>query len=157
MSEPSNLKEDIIYFSKFMSNYKAKKFVNNLNLFSIDYSKENSIPFLQEEIYNTKKDYFKELFNKNSFLKDNIKSKKFNVEELLILPSSVLEPEKYNSILNKKRIEEYRINNEPTTDAFTCKKCNSKKSKISEKQTRSGDEPATVFITCVTCGFSFTM
>jgi len=152
-----NLKEDIIMFTSFMSQYKAKKFITNLNNFSTKYAKENNIVFLQEEVYNTKKDYFKNLFNKNTFLQDSIKSKKFNIDELITLPPEILEPDKYNSILNKKRIEEYRINNEPTTDAFTCKKCNSKKSKISEKQTRSGDEPATVFVTCVTCGFSFTM
>ena len=152
-----NLKEDIILFSQFMSQYKAKIFINNLNKFSTDYAKEHNILFLQEEVYNTKKDYFKGLFNKNTFLKDSIKTKKFNIDELITLPPEILEPEKYNSILNKKKIEEYRIHNEPTSDAFTCKKCNSKKSKISEKQTRSGDEPATVFVTCVTCGFSFTM
>jgi len=153
----SNLKEDIIFFSQFMSNYKSKKFINNLNVFSLEYSNENNIPFLQEEIYNTKRDYFKELFNKNTFLKDSITSKKINLDEIIILPPEILEPEKYNSILNKKKIEEYRINNEPTSDAFTCKKCNSKKSKITEKQTRSGDEPATVFVTCVECGYGFTM
>ena len=153
----STLKEDIEFFSNYMSIYKAKKFVNNIITFSIDYSTNNNILFLKDEIYNTKKDKFKEIFSKNNFLKDSLKKKVFTVDELINLPPAILEPEKYNSILNKKRIEEHRINNEPTSDAFTCKKCNSKKSKISERQTRSGDEPATVFVTCVACGFSFTM
>lgn len=152
-----NKNDNIKFFTKYLSKYKASLFINNLIDFSKKYAKENNIEILENDIFNTKIDEFKYLFSKDDLLIDNIKNKKIQMKDLCFLPPEKLDPKKYDSILNKKKIEDFKRNNEPTTDAFICKKCHSKKSKVVERQTRSGDEPATVFITCVKCGFSFTM
>eukprot|EP00484_Ammonia_sp_Unknown_P026775 CAMPEP_0197039402 /NCGR_PEP_ID=MMETSP1384-20130603/16191_1 /TAXON_ID=29189 /ORGANISM="Ammonia sp." /LENGTH=328 /DNA_ID=CAMNT_0042469993 /DNA_START=102 /DNA_END=1088 /DNA_ORIENTATION=- len=38
------------------------------------------------------------------------------------------------------------------TDEFKCGKCNQRKCKYSQAQTRSADEPMTTFVTCLVCG-----
>ena len=145
------------FFSKYMTKNNVKKFISSLENYSKEYAELNETPFLFDSILDTKIDEFKELFSKNDFLKNQIKSKKFNVEDLCNMPPETLDPELYSNIINKKKLEEFRKNNQATSDAFTCRKCKCKKSVISEKQTRAGDEPATIFITCTECGYCFTM
>ena len=145
------------FFSKYMTKNNVKKFISSLENYSKEYAELNETPFLFDSILDTKIDEFKELFSKNDFLKNQIKSKKFHVEDLCNMPPETLDPELYSNIINKKKLEEFRKNNQATSDAFTCRKCKCKKSVISEKQTRAGDEPATIFITCTECGYCFTM
>ena len=66
-----------------------------------------------------------------------------------------LEPDKYKHILDKKKLEEYRKNNQATSNAFKCNKCGESRCQVTQKQTRSGDEPATTFVECMECGFMF--
>ena len=40
----------------------------------------------------------------------------------------------------------------PTTDMFTCKKCNGRKCSYYQMQTRTADEPMTIFISCLVDG-----
>ncbi len=149
--------DNISFFSKYMTKNNVKKFISSLENYSKEYAELNETPFLFDSILDTKVDEFKELFSKNDFLKNQIKSKKFNIEDLCNMPPESLDPELYSNIINKKKLEEFRKNNQATSDAFTCRKCKCKKSVISEKQTRAGDEPATIFITCTECGYCFTM
>lgn len=149
--------KNINYFTKFMSKTNSKKFVLSIEKFSVDYSTENETPFLLDSIYETKIDNFKEIFSKNNYLQEQLKKKKIKAEDIIYMPPEELNPELYEDIVKKKKLEELRKNNQATTDAFTCKKCKCKKSIITEKQTRAGDEPATIYVTCTECGFCFTL
>lgn len=149
--------KNIIFFYNYMSKNNSKIFVQSIENFSNEYAKENNTPYLLDSIYDTKIDYFKELFLKDNFLKKMIKNKILKVDKLVYLSPEELDPILYENIINKKKIEELRKNNQATSDAFTCKKCKCKKSVISEKQTRAGDEPATIYVTCTECGFCFTL
>ena len=149
--------EYISSFNKYISKTNAKKLFTSIEEFSNKYAEENETPFLFDSILKTKLDEFIELLASSNFIKDQIKQKKIKVEDLCYLSPEELKPDLYSDIINKKKLEEFRRNNQATSNAFTCKKCKCKKSVISEKQTRAGDEPATVFITCTECGYCFTM
>lgn len=71
------------------------------------------------------------------------------------LKPNQMHPDRWLSIINKKKIEEETENNLQTTDIYTCKRCKEKKFKIMEMQLRSLDEPSSKFCTCLTCGFTF--
>ena len=155
MIDKNIVEESISIFTNYFSKKISKSLVDHISTFCINYSEQNNIPFLIDSIFKTKVDEFNEIFNINKNLVNDIKKK--NIKNICYLRPEELNPEKYKSIINKKNLEEYRKNNKATTDAFTCSKCKSKKSVISERQTRSGDEPATIFVTCTECGFCFKM
>jgi len=67
-----------------------------------------------------------------------------------------LHPEKWSSILNKKKFIEDKENNMPYSDLYKCRKCGKRKCKVTELQTRCADEGTTKFITCVACSHTFT-
>lgn len=149
------IEKSISDLSKFFTKKKSKSLVDEISSFCIDYSEQNNIPFLIDSIFQTKVDELKEIFSINKKLVNDIK--KNTISNICYLRPEELNPEQYTDIIKKKNIEEYRRNNKATSDAFTCSKCKSKKSIISERQTRSGDEPATIFVTCTECGFCFKM
>lgn len=143
------------FFTSKLGKIKSKKFIEEIKHFATKYSEENDCIFLLDNIYETKLDEFKDLFEKSNYLSKSIKDNSINLADICYLSPDELNPDKYKDILSKKEIEEFRKNNKGTTDAFTCKKCKCKKSVVSERQTRAGDEPATLFVTCVECSYCF--
>ena len=142
-------------FSNHISKTNAKKILKSLESFTINYTEINETPWLAEDIFLTKSNELVDLLKKNNFLKDNIKKKIIDPENICNMLAEELDPEKYESIIYRKELEEFKKNNKSYSTAFTCKKCKSNKSEISERQTRSGDEPTTIYITCAECGYSF--
>jgi len=142
-------------FEKILSKKKSTIFVDHLYEYCNDYAENNNCLFLLDDIINTKANLFLELFNKNDFLKSEIKKKNIDVSQICYLKQEDMDPEKYKSFLEKKELEEYRRNNQATSDAFKCKKCGERKCQVTQKQTRSGDEPATTYVECMECGFLF--
>lgn len=142
-------------FSKILGKKNSTIFVDHLYKYCNDYAENNNCLFLLDEIISTKINLFLELFNKNDFLKSEIKKKHIDVSQICYLKQEDIDPEKYKSILEKKELEEYRRNNQATSDAFKCKKCGERKCQVTQKQTRSGDEPATTYVECMECGFLF--
>ena len=143
------------FFTSKLGKIKSKKFIEEVSKFAKKYSEENDCLFLLDNIFETKLDEFKDLFEKSNYLCKSVKNNSILLSDLCYLSPEELNPDKYKDILNKKEIEEFRKNNKGTTDAFTCKKCKCKKSVVSERQTRAGDEPATLFVTCTECGYCF--
>lgn len=125
--------------------------------FCENYAKTNDLEYLINEIINTKVDEIVFILKKNSYVCDEITEGNLDPSILCEYRPEELDPEKYKSILDKKKMEEYRKKNKATSDAFTCPKCKSKKSEVTQKQIRSGDEPATIFIKCVECGYSYSI
>lgn len=125
--------------------------------FSILYVEENNVPFLIESIYQNKADEIIEIFSKkDSPLIKMIKDKKIDPAEVGKLKPEQLNPDKYEEIIKKKELEEYKKNNQAANSSFKCSKCgNKKKFKVWQKQIRAGDEPITTFVECLECGHTF--
>ena len=91
---------------------------------------------------------------KNPIIIEKIKKRDFKAREFAFLTHAEFYPEKWNSLMEEKKI---RLDNkfspkiEASTDNFTCYKCKSKKCTYYQLQTRSADEPMTTFVTCLDC------
>lgn len=149
---------------KYLNPELAEKLEKGIFIFSNDYATTNETDFLLESIYDTKLDEILEGLNNNSELikyyeTEYLKNKNKILEDILLLPYSEPEkinPNKYDKLLKKKEIEEYKKNDVKSSNAFTCSKCKKSKCSVIQKQTRAGDEPITTFVTCLECGNAFT-
>ena len=141
-------------FENYISKKNTKLLVEHIINYCTKYSEDNDLIFVQS-IIDTKVSYIISLFEKNNFLKDSIKKKTINPSELCNIKQEFIEPDKYEHIMKKKELEEYRRNNQASSNVFKCNKCGESKCQVTQKQTRSGDEPATTFVECMECGFMF--
>jgi DNA-directed RNA polymerase subunit M/transcription elongation factor TFIIS len=137
--------------SKFLKQNLAIKVEKGIYEFSKEYSDENDTPFLLESIYDTKLDEILEsLCNNKEFIKTEE-----DAYRLAFMSPEESNPAKYDSLLKKKEITEYKKNDIKSSSAFKCSKCKNSRCEVSQKQTRAGDEPATTFVSCLECGYSF--
>lgn len=137
--------------TKYLSKEFAIKAEKGILDFSKEYSEENETPYLFECIYDTKLDEILESLCNNI---DLVKTKE-EAYNLAFLTPEELNPDKYDTLLKKKEINEYKKNDIKSSSAFKCSKCKKNKSAVSQKQILAGDEPLTTFVTCLECGFSF--
>lgn len=151
----SSKEENYKIFSKIMGKKNSTIFVDNLYNYCNEYAENNNCIFLLDEIVQTKISFFKEIMTKNDYLLNSIKDKKIDPSKLCYMNQEDIEPDKYKQILEKRELEEYRKNNQATSDAFKCKKCGERRCQVTQKQTRSGDEPATTYVECMECGYMF--
>ena len=92
---------------------------------------------------------------KNIKLAQNIRKKKFDVDNIGSMGYQELYPEHWKKLLDEKFKREkvmYEEKEEAMTDQFKCGRCKSRKCTYYELQTRSADEGMTTFITCINCG-----
>lgn len=147
-------KIDIIIKKKDIS----KKVEESIFNFTKEYTEQEGTPFLFESIYQNKFNEIMKNLDKdsdNKTLLDNLKKGVIKPEQLAFLKPEELDPDKYESIIKKKELEEYKKNNKSTTNIFKCSKCKSRKSIVHQQQTRAGDEPMTTYVTCQECGHVF--
>lgn len=124
--------------------------------FSNDYANVNETPYLIEQIYETKATELLELLkNKELELLKLLKDGNIDATKIAFMKPDKLNPEKYDKIIKKNTLEEYKKKNQATSAVFQCKKCKNKKCQVTQRQTRSADEPATTFVTCMECGYEF--
>ena len=119
--------------------------------YSTAYANENEVPQLIEYIYNTKLDEILESLCNNT---DLVKTQK-SAYRLAYLNPDELNPDKYETLIKKKEINEYKKKEIKSSSAFKCSKCKKNKCAVSQKQILAGDEPLTTFVTCLECGHSF--
>jgi DNA-directed RNA polymerase subunit M/transcription elongation factor TFIIS len=135
----------------YFDNDTVKDIEASIKDFSFKYSEINNAPFLLESIYKNK---YSELLNeisKKTYLYKSIMDKSIDIKNIAYLKAEELNPEKYESIIKLKELEEHnKINNVGST-IFKCKMCKKSNCKITQKQMRSGDEPPTTFATCLEC------
>jgi len=144
-------------FGKIISNELINKIEDSIYKFSIDYATVNETPYLLEQIYDTKDDEILKLvkdIENDSFLK-NLKNGKINCDKIAFMSPDELNPDKYDKIMKKKSLEEYKKNNQATSNVFECRKCKNRKCQVVQRQTRAADEPATTIVTCMECGYEF--
>jgi transcription elongation factor S-II len=92
---------------------------------------------------------------KNPDLMKKLKNKEFKAHELAFMTHQNMVPEKWESLIEEKRIRDknkFQPVLEASSDDFTCRKCKSKKCSYYQLQTRSADEPMTTFVSCLDCG-----
>ena len=146
-------------FDKFVKDKNiSKKIEESIFKFTNDYTEQQGTPFLFESIYENKVNEILKNINddsENKSLLENIKKEVINAEQIAFLKPEELDPDKYESIIKKKELEEYKKNNKSTTNIFKCSKCKSRKSIVHQQQTRAGDEPMTTYVTCQECGHVF--
>jgi DNA-directed RNA polymerase subunit M/transcription elongation factor TFIIS len=125
--------------------------------FSVEYATIQDSLFLLEAIYEDKADQILKLLSnsESNYLIIAIKDKKIDAKKIAFMKPEELDPEKYESIIKKREMEEYKKNNTAGSTAFTCVKCKKSRCRVTQKQTRAGDEPPTTFVTCLECGHTF--
>ena len=57
--------------------------------------------------------------------------------------------------IEKKSVEQDKIDNQATSNVYECKKCKNRKCSVTQRQTRAADEPATTFVKCKECGYEW--
>lgn len=152
MDRQKNIKK----ISELLDEKYAKKIEESVYNFSKEYTEDNETPFLLESVYSDK---FNEIINllinkKSAFLIQAIKSNKIDASKIANMRPDELNPDKYDKILKKKELEEFKKTNQATSSIYKCPKCKERKSTITQKQTRSADEPATLYIECKSCGYT---
>lgn len=160
MSIDTKIREDII--AKFKNNFNdkiSKDIENSIYKFSVEYAETNDTIFLIQNIYEEKaNDIISQINNQEScYLLNAIKDGTVKADEIAFLTPEKLNPEKYEKVIKKREMEEYKKNNKTGSNVFTCVKCKKANCEITQKQTRAGDEPPTTFVSCLECGHTFRM
>ena len=145
------IKESITNLEKYVSKKLAVEIEKGIDDFSKNYADINDTPYLQNEIYKTKLDEILNALSINNTIATNIE----DAYNLAFLQPEELYPNKYDILLKKKEIKEYKKNDIKASTVFKCSKCKKNKCSVSQKQTRAGDEPATTFVTCLECNYTF--
>ena len=144
--------------TKIIDSKLANQIEESIFNFTKDYAETNDVPpFVVQSIYETKSnDIINEITNKKSeYLLNAIKNGSIKISEIAYMKPEELNPDKYENIVKKKEMEEYKKNNKVGSSVFTCTKCKKSKCSVSQKQTRAGDEPPTTFVECLECGHVF--
>jgi len=130
---------------------------NSIYNFSLEYAEINDTPYLIDSIYENKSsEIIAEVFNKeSSYVIDSIKNKTLDPKKIAFMKPEELNPDKYEKLLKKKEIIEYKKNDIKSSSAFKCSKCKKSRCEVSQKQVLAGDEPVTTFVKCLECGHSF--
>ena len=144
-------------FKKIINEKIAKDVETSIYNFSKEYATINETPYLLDSIYDTKsEEILAQLTNKESdILVNALKNNKIDGTKIAFMKPEELDPDKYNSIIKKQQMAEYKKNNTEGSSIFTCSKCKKSKCSVTTKQTRSGDEPPTTFVDCLECGHKF--
>jgi DNA-directed RNA polymerase subunit M/transcription elongation factor TFIIS len=142
---------------KVLSEKFAKDIEESIRQFSKEYAETNDTPYLLDSIYETKMDeILSQILNKESdFLIKNLKNGTIEASKIAYMKPEEIDPEKYDNIIKKQQMAEYKKNNTQGSNIFTCSKCKKSNCTVSTKQTRAGDEPPTTFVTCLECGHKF--
>lgn len=143
--------------AKVVGDKLAKDVESSIYNFSKEYAEIQDSPYLIQQIYDDKaQQVLCQLLNQESdYLTKALKEKKIDAKKIAFMKPEELNPEKYESIIKKREMEEYKKNNTSGTSAFTCVKCKKSRCQVSQKQTRAGDEPPTTFVSCLECGHTF--
>jgi DNA-directed RNA polymerase subunit M/transcription elongation factor TFIIS len=143
--------------TKLLGDKIAKNVELSIYNFSKEYAEINDTPYLIQSIYDSKsEEILCQLNNKESqYLVSSLKENKIDGEKVAFMKPEELNPEKYENIIKKREMEEYKKNNTTGSSVFTCAKCKKARCQVTQKQTRAGDEPPTTFVTCLECGHTF--
>lgn len=149
--EKSKSNDTVKKLLTFVSKDIAEQIEKGIYDFSDNYANVNETPFLLESIYDTKLDEVLESICNNPELKIKLD----DAYKFAFLEPEKMNPNKYDKVLKKKEIEDFKKSDIKSSNVFTCSKCKKSKCQVTQKQIRAGDEPATTFVTCLECGNTF--
>ncbi len=182
--DTSGLKEEILINSEPETNQLRMNCINNMHFLEEHFSKDN-IRLLEKGIFEAAFNYaaknfiprswkspvFNEVYRqkvrsvfsnihpaspvKNPRLLNRVIDGEFKLEELPMMTSYEMYPEKWFELKDKLLQREQKIlegNKSRATDQFKCRRCGKRECTYYELQTRSADEPMTIFVTCLNCG-----
>jgi DNA-directed RNA polymerase subunit M/transcription elongation factor TFIIS len=158
MNYNNKIRENVFNkFTKLFGSDISNKIEQSIFLFSYEYAENNDMPFLFENIYNSKADELYSILAEHN-LEITIK----NINNNTLNPSNIaqMKPSELNTLFNNAVLikNDYNtLDKKKGSTAFECSKCKKRNSSIVEKQVRSADEPTTQFITCLECGHTFTI
>jgi DNA-directed RNA polymerase subunit M/transcription elongation factor TFIIS len=156
-TDVSNRKDVEKTITKIIGDKLAKKVELSIYNYSKEYAEIQDTPYLLQQIYDDKaQEIICQLTHQESnYLVNSLIEKKIDPVKVAFMKPEELDPEKYESIIKKREMEEYKKNNTSGSNAFTCVKCKKARCQVSQKQTRAGDEPPTTFVSCLECGHTF--
>jgi DNA-directed RNA polymerase subunit M/transcription elongation factor TFIIS len=91
----------------------------------------------------------------NPKLIENVNSDEIKAHTIAFMTHQEMQPERWEELIKAKSIRDknkFEVNIEASTDAFTCRKCKSKKVTYVQAQIKSADESMTLFLLCISCG-----
>lgn len=182
--DTSGLKEEIQINSEPETNQLRIACINNMKFLETQFSNEN-VRLLEKGIFEAafnhavknfiprswKSPVFNEVYRqkvrsvfsnihpaspvRNPRLLNRVLEGEFKLEELPMMTSYEMYPEKWFELKDKLLQREQKIlegNKSRATDQFKCRRCGKRECTYYELQTRSADEPMTIFVTCLNCG-----
>ena len=144
--------DNIMKLSSILNDIKAKEIEQSIFNFSKEYTDLNEMPFLFDSIYLDKFNEIYNLLTNNNVLVKTILTNNLDALKIAYMKPYELNPNKYNTIIEKQNTDSDAKKNEATSSNHTCSKCGDNKCNVIQKQTRSADEPATLYVECKTCG-----
>lgn len=87
----------------------------------------------------------------NKVLVKQLQNPSYDWQNLAFLEPYELNPVNWEFLIKKNELREYKKNNVAASDLYECYKCNNKRCRVIQLQTRSADEPMTTFVTCLVC------
>lgn len=101
--------------------------------------------------------YLNLLDKNNPTLRSGLISGMINADRFIAMTSAEMasdERRRVDSMIAEQNLLNSQMakDNSAETDQFKCGRCNQRKCKYYQMQTRSADEPMTTFVTCVNCG-----
>jgi len=154
----AQIRKDILQILiKNLAKTMAKKIEESIYNYSINFCKNNNIDDeICEYTYTEKSEQIIGIINADlEQFKQNVKEKKFILEEIAFLTPQELDPAKWKKLLDKREKARKHLQNANITTEYTCSNCGNNKHTVVSLQTRSADEPMTHFITCTNCQYTF--
>ena len=156
-------------FQNIIKNKKKSKLIeNSIYNYVIDTNSKIGIPFKLDN--NFKSLYIHKaiaIYNninpqsnivKNTYLLQQIKKSKIDLNKIAYLKPEELFPEHWEKYISKKNAIinfKYKENKYVVTDDYKCSRCKLTKCTYYTMQTRSCDEPETIIITCLNCNYTW--
>jgi DNA-directed RNA polymerase subunit M/transcription elongation factor TFIIS len=140
--------------NKYFDEEVSMKILEGIKEFTTIYVNVNECPYISDDIFNSKLSELLHFFEKSEYIIEGINDNTIDPSNLCNMKPHELNPEKYQTIIERKTYEMKKKKQKGTT-TFSCKKCKNNNCDVTQKQTRAADEPATTIVTCLECGFTF--
>lgn len=164
ITEPTQMRENIILFIKEKINNTIKNDITSINIeksiYNFTIKKGRILKIIRKwdnplfvNIYMDKFKSIHYLLNDKNII-ENLTDLEYS-KTIAFKTNEELFPDKWNNILKEKKLRlenKYFPKIEASTDKFKCGRCKSKECTYYQLQTRSADEPMTTFVTCLNCG-----
>jgi DNA-directed RNA polymerase subunit M/transcription elongation factor TFIIS len=108
-------------------------------------------------VYNDKYNDIHRIFDKKSSIYNrdlliNLLNNKHCPQKVAFMSPQEINPKKWEKLIKKKNLIEYKKNNMGATDLYKCYKCGKRRTSVMQAQLRGADEQMNCLIRCLVCG-----